>query len=190
MLGSSHLGSRGSSMESTFLTTDQLQADLEHVSRSPKESGSLEAIFIRLPESGREAPETVQLTKTGGVQGDRWKASGASAEVQVTLMNVRVLDLVAAGDRDRRSLAGDQLIVDLDLSEDNLPTGQQIQIDDVILQVSEVPHTGCKKFVDRFGTDAGRFVNAPEVAHLNLRGINARIVRSGTVRVGAEVRKV
>ena len=177
-------------MESSFLTTDQLQAGIDHVLQSPKESGSLEAIFIRLPESGREAPETVQLTKTGGVQGDRWKASGASAEMQVTLMNVRVLDLVAAGDRERRSQAGDQLIVDLDLSADNLPAGQQLQIDDAILEVSEVPHTGCRKFVDRFGADAGRFINAPDKAHLNLRGINARVVRSGSVSVGAGVRKI
>ena len=177
-------------MASTLLTTDQLQAGLEHVLQSPEETGSLEAIFIRLPESQREAPDKVALTKTGGVQGDRWKESGASADVQVTLMNVRMLDLVADGDRERRSQAGDQLIVDLDLSEENLPAGQQVQIDDVVLEVSEAPHTGCRKFVVRFGTEAARFINAPEVANLHLRGINARVVRSGTVHVGAEVRKV
>ena len=175
-------------METTFVTTEQLQAGLERVRQSPREVGSLEAIFLRLSEGKREAPETVQLSKTGGVQGDRWRASGAPVETQVTLMNVRVLDLVSAGDRQRRGHAGDQLIVDFDLSESNLPAGQRLQIDDAILEVSATPHTGCRKFTERFGTDAARFVNAPDLTDLHLRGINAFVVRSGTVHVGAEVR--
>ena len=105
-------------------------------------------------------------------------------------MNARVLDLVAGGDRERWGLAGDQLIVDLDLSQQNTPPGQRLQIDDVILEISEVPHTGCHKFTARFGTDASRFINAPESTHLNLRGLNARVVQSGTVNVGSEARKV
>ena len=82
------------------------------------------------------------------------------------------------------------MIVDLDLSRENTPPGQRLQIDDVILEVSEQPHTGCAKFTERFGTDASRFIGATASAQLNLRGLNARIVQSGTVQVGSEIRKI
>lgn len=176
--------------ETTHLGADQLNAGLAKILDSPADTGRLEAIYLRVAEGEREIPQQVQLTKPGGVQGDRWKASGASVEAQVTLMNARVLDLVAGGHRERWGLAGDQLIVDLDLSQQNTPAGQRLQIDDVILEISEVPHTGCRKFTARFGTDASRFINAPESANLNLRGLNAKVVQSGTVNVGSEVRKV
>jgi MOSC domain-containing protein YiiM len=176
--------------ETTHLSADQLNAGLANVLDSPADAGRLEAIYVRVAEGERQIPQQVQLTKPGGVQGDRWKASGGSPETQVTLMNARVLDLVAGGDRERWGQAGDQLIVDLDLSQQNTPPGQRLQIDDVILEISEVPHTGCRKFTARFGTDASRFINAPESTHLNLRGLNARVVQSGTVNVGSEARKV
>ena len=174
----------------TQLDTEQLQAGMGEILQSPADGGKLEAIYVRIAEGERETPSQVRLTKPGGVQGDRWKESGASEGMQVTLMNSRVLDLVAGGDRERWGLAGDQLIVDLDISKQNTPPGQRLEIDDVILEVSEIPHTGCRKFTERFGTDASRFINAPENADLNLRGINARIVQSGTVNAGSEVRKV
>lgn len=177
-------------METTHQSTEQLQAGLQQVLQSPADTGRLEAIYVRPSVGERQNPEQVQLTKPGGVKGDRWKASGASAETQVTLMNARMLDLVAGGDRERWGLAGDQLIIDLDLSQENTPPGQRLQIDDVILEVSEVPHTGCGKFTERFGTDAARFINATESAHLNLRGLNAQVVKSGIVKAGSEVRKV
>ena len=53
-----------------------------------------------------------------------------------------------------------------------------------------MPHTGCKKFVQRFGMDAMLFVNAPEGRALRLRGMNTRIVEPGIVRPGDEIRKL
>ena len=41
------------------------------------------------------------------------------------------------------------------------------------------PHTGCGKFAARFGVDAVKFVNSPVGRHLHLRGVNARVLRSG-----------
>jgi MOSC domain-containing protein YiiM len=177
-------------LETTHQSTEQLQAGLADALQSPAAAGRLEAICLRSSVGERQSPQQAQLTIEGGVEGDRWKSSGASAELQVTLMNARVLDLVAGGDRQRWGAAGDQLIVDLDLSRENTPGGQRLQIDDVILEVSEEPHTGCAKFTERFGTDASRFIGATESAHLNLRGLNARIVQSGTVKVGSEIRKI
>jgi MOSC domain-containing protein YiiM len=55
--------------------------------------------------------------------------------------------------------------------------------------VTAAPHRGCKKFAARFGLDALRWVNSSEGYALNLRGINARVVSSGTVRPGDVVRK-
>ena len=104
-------------------------------------------------------------------------------------MNSRVVSLVSQ-DRSRWPLAGDQLFVDLDLSEANLPPGTQLAIGTAVIEVTAEPHTGCSKFVERFGVDAMKFVNAPERQDLHLRGINARVVRAGTLRVGDRVCKL
>ena len=170
-------------------TPEQLDAGLAHASASPKECGTLEAIFVRPSAGKRTTLVEAQISPEGGVHGDRWSASGTDKRAQVTIMNARILDAVAGG-RDRWSRAGDQLIVDLDLSDTNLPVGQRLAIDDVELEVSDLPHTGCEGFAQRFGPAAAQFIDAAENARLHLRGVNARVVRGGTVRVGSEVRKV
>ncbi len=104
-------------------------------------------------------------------------------------MSARVVDLVA-GTRERWSLAGDQLYVDLDLSEANLPPGTRLAVGEAVVELTASPHTGCKKFVERFGLDAMHFVNSPEGRSLRLRGANARVVEAGVVRPGDEIRKL
>jgi MOSC domain-containing protein YiiM len=104
-------------------------------------------------------------------------------------MNARVAALVAQ-DPDRWALAGDQLYLDLDLSEDNLPPGARLALGAAVLEITAEPHTGCKKFSARFGLDASRFVNSPEGKRLNLRGVNAKVVQAGTIRVGDVARKL
>ena len=104
-------------------------------------------------------------------------------------MNARATALVA-GDRERWPLAGDQLYVDLDLSGEHLPPGTRLAIGTAVIEVTADPHTGCKKFSERFGLEALMFVNSPEGRALNLRGINTRIVQSGTVRVGDTIHKL
>jgi MOSC domain-containing protein YiiM len=103
--------------------------------------------------------------------------------MQLNIMNARVVDLVANG-RERWHLAGDQLIIDLDLSTENLPPGTQLALGTAVIEVTAQPHTGCQKFVARFGADAMKFVNSPLGRQLCLRGINARVVRRGVIRVG------
>ena len=95
-----------------------------------------------------------------------------------------------AQDKERWPLAGDQLYADLDLSGENLPPGTRLAIGSSVIEVTAQPHTGCAKFSTRFGADAMKFVNSPVGRQLNLRGINAKVVQSGVVRVGDIVSKI
>jgi MOSC domain-containing protein YiiM len=150
-------------------------------------------LIVRRPTEGeRELLEEAELDLDEGLAGDRWRTSGGSAnkDTQLTLMNARVVDLVAAGDRQRWALAGDQLYVDFDISEANLPAGTRLALGAAVIEVTAEPHTGCVKFSSRFGNAAHRFVNTKPHRHLHLRGINARVVEPGTIRRGDAIRKV
>jgi hypothetical protein len=181
----------------THRTTAHLIAGLDEVRRSPTDLGQL-ALIVRRPEPGRrETIDEGELDPAQGLVGDSWRARGSRRtpdggphpEMQVTLMNVRAADLIA-GDPARRSLAGDQLYVDLDLGAANLPPGTRVALGDAVLEITAAPHRGCAKFANRFGADAARFVNSDAGVELNLRGINARVVEGGAIRTGDVLRKV
>jgi MOSC domain-containing protein YiiM len=170
-------------------TLAELEAGLGEIERSPKDRGRLEMIVRRPRVNEREVVEEARLTIDGGLEGDSWKSRSAHPEMQINIMNSRAIALVAQ-DRERWPLAGDQLFVDLDLSEANLPAGTRLAIGAAVLEVSAKPHLGCGKFASRFGNDATRFVNSPRGKELHLRGINARVVQNGVIRTGDEVRKL
>ena len=175
-------------------TTDELDERLPAVHGAPAEVGRVELVLRRPVEGQRELLDEATLDLEGGVVGDRWSLGRSHGRppnllAQVTLMSARAADLVA-GDRERWALAGDQLYVELDISEENLPPGTRLAVGTAVLEVSDEPHTGCKKFVGRFGMDAMRFVNSPEGRALRLRGMNTRIVEPGVVRPGDEIRKL
>jgi len=164
---------------------------------SPRETGMLELI-VRRPRIGdREVVVEAELDVARGLVGDNWHERGSSRtedgsahpEMQINIMNSRVVDLVATT-RERWPLAGDQFFVDLDLSESNVPAGTRLSFGTAILEVTAQPHTGCAKFVQRFGLDAMKFVNSPLGRQLRLRGINARVVQAGTVRAGDLIHKI
>jgi hypothetical protein len=181
----------------THLTTQELEAGLEEIARSPKNDGVLDMIVRRPQVGAREILDEGQLDIVEGLAGDSWKQRSSKRtadgsphpDMQLNLMNSRVVALVSQ-DRSRWHLAGDQLFVDFDLSEANVPAGTQLAIGSAVIEVTNQPHTGCSKFIERFGLDAMKFVNAPEHHHLHLRGINARVVRPGTVRAGDRVSKL
>ena len=132
-----------------------------------------------------------------GLVGDNWKVRGSSRtldgsshpDMQLNIMNARVIALVAQ-EKERWQLAGDQLFIDLDLSIDNVPPGTKLSLGSAVIEVTDQPHTGCKKFLARFGKDALQFISSPVGKHLQLRGINAKVVQPGTIRVGDVVRKL
>jgi len=175
----------------------ELEARLDEVIRSPKDKGVLEMIVRRPAVGAREILEEGQLDLVDGLVGDTWRlrtsrrtADGTPhPDMQLNLINSRLVALVAQ-ERSRWHLAGDQLYVDLDLSEANLPPGTRLAIGSAVIEVTAEPHTGCSKFVERFGVDATTFVNALERRYLHLRGVNARVVRAGALRVGDAVSKL
>ena len=178
--------------DARHLTAAELEAGLAHVREAPRGVGRVELV-VRRPQVGRrEVLAEAELDLAEGLVGDRWvrgkRGRPPNPAAQLTLMSARAADLVAAGERERWALAGDQLYVDLDLSEEHLPAGARLALGGAVVEVSAEPHTGCKKFVARFGLDAMRFVNSPEGRALRLRGLNARVVEPGVVRAGDEIR--
>jgi MOSC domain-containing protein YiiM len=175
-------------------TPDELEAGLGELREAPREQGTLELIVRRPEVEEREVVEEAQLDLDLGLVGDNWSTRGrsggrpANTKAQLTIKSARAAALVA-GDRERWPLAGDQLYVDFDLSADNIPPGTRLEIGEAVIEVTDEPHTGCKKYSSRFGLDALMFVNSPDGRALNLRGINTRVVKAGTVRVGDFVRK-
>jgi len=180
------------------LTREELEAGLAAISRAPADLGTVELIVRRPAENEREVLEEGALDLEQGLVGDMWRTRGskrtpdgsAHPDMQLTVMNARVTDLVTAGARERWALAGDQLYVDLDLSETNLPPGTRLALGSAVIEVTDQPHTGCAKFSARFGAAAHTFVNTKAHRHLRLRGLNARVVEPGTVGAGDAIRKL
>jgi MOSC domain-containing protein YiiM len=181
----------------TYLTTDELSLHLDAIRESPADEGTVELIVRRPDENEREVLEEGVLDVQEGLVGDMWRRRGSSRtpdgsahpDMQLTLMNARAVAAVA-GDRERWALAGDQLFVDLDLSNENLPAGTRLEVGSAVIEITDQLHTGCAKFTARFGSDAIKFVNKGAGRELRLRGIYARIVEPGTVRPGDAIRKL
>ena len=173
-----------------YVEADRLEAGLAHVFESPSELGTVELVVRRPAEGEREILDEGVLDFPGLVGDRHTLRTDTHAGTEITIINARVVDLVAGGDRDRWALAGDQLYVDFDLRAENLPPGTRLQVGSATLEVSELPHTGCSKFTARFGSDATRFINGKPNRDLRLRGLNARVVTPGAVRPGDTIRKL
>lgn len=167
----------------------ELETGLDEICRSPRNEGRLEMIVRRPLKGQREVLEEGQLTLDEGLAGDCWKSHDPHHDMQINIMNSRAIALVA-GSKDRWPLAGDQLYIDLDLSEANLPPGTTLQLGSALVEITTTPHTGCVKFAARFGADAVKFVNSFRGKELHLRGLNARVVKPGAIRKGDVVRKI
>ncbi len=181
----------------THLTTAELDAALDHITAAPADVGTLELIVRRPGEDRREVLAEGELSVEVGLVGDNWQDrrstrtddGSAHPDMQLNIINARVSSLIAQ-DPDRRQLAGDQLHVDLDLSEANLPAGSRLAMGGAVVEITDQPHMGCAKFTRRFGRDAHRWVNSELGTSLKLRGVNAKVVQPGTIRQGDQVRKL
>lgn len=182
--------------ETLHLSKTELEAGIEQIRQAPLDGGTL-TMIVRRPDLGeREILKTGELDLKLGLVGDNWSTRGSSRtadgsshpDMQLNLMNVRVTALLAQ-DKSRWQLVGDQLLVDLNLSDENLPPGTRLTIGDAVIEVTDQPHNGCKKFAQRFGVEAVKFVNSPIGKELHMRGINAKVVQAGTIRQGDTIRK-
>lgn len=177
------------------LTAEEIEDKIGNVLASPKDNGTLEMIVRRPEEDKREVVDRGFLSVENGLIGDNWLTRGSSRtdnglghpEMQLNLMNWRFVNLIA-GSSERVQLAGDQLFIDLDLSPDNLPPGTQLSIGDAVIEITAIPHLGCKKFVERFGIDAMKYANSDFGRKHNLRGVNAKVLVAGDITTSDKVR--
>ena len=174
-------------------TTSRLDAHLVEIQAAPTDVGRVELIVRRPAHDARELLAEGQLDPERGLVGDLWASQDlattpAFLAAQLTVMSTRVLAAIEP-DRSRWPLAGDQLFVDLDLREEQLPAGTRLAVGSAVIEVSEEPHTGCSKFGARFGSEALLWINSPVGRAHRMRGLNARIVTGGTVRVGDVLRR-
>jgi MOSC domain-containing protein YiiM len=173
-----------------YAEADNLEAGIPEIMGSPTGEGTVELVVRRPAEGEREVLDAGFLNAAEGLVGDRWSAKPKPVETQLTLVNARAIALIAGDDRERWALAGDQLYVDLDLTPENLPPGTRLEVGTAVVEVTDVPHTGCAKYSARFGPAAIRFVNQPPGRALRLRGMYAKVVEPGAVRPGDTIRKL
>jgi MOSC domain-containing protein YiiM len=150
------------------------------------DAGRLALIVRRLPTGARETPREVRLSVEEGVPGDDWsRRPPRKPEAQLAVMRRDVAELIANGQP--LTLFGDQLFVDLDVSAGNLPAGTRLRVGESLVEMTAEPHDGCRKFQQRFGADALRFVQAKPTRHENRRGVYWRVIEPGLAHVGDAV---
>jgi MOSC domain-containing protein YiiM len=163
---------------------EELELEWQAGAGAPVGRGVVREIYRRLAGGVHEALQSAELSLELGLVGDRWSGSQDPERLsQVTFMNATAAACVAHSGSPAGA-AGDNFLVDLDVSERALPVGAQVQLGSALLEVSAEPHLGCRKFRERFGADALRWVNHKDYRSERRRGVNLRVLRAGTVSVG------
>ena len=180
-----------------YQTAEQLEAGMDGVLDAPKDEGPVRLVVRRPARGEREILAEGQLDTEQGLVGDDWinrpgmHRDTPSPHAQVTVMNARAAELVSGDPRPETwAQCGDQLYVDLDISEANMPAGTRIAVGEAILEVQAEPHTGCVQFRSWWGDEALRHISTKEGLSLRMRGANTRVLQSGLVRPGDSARKV
>ena len=177
-------------------TIEQLDLLIDNVITAPSETGTVDFVTRRPAVGQREVLDVAELVPGRGVVGDNYVERGSTKTPdgradplsELNVMSSHALRAVAGEDRERWALAGDQLIVDFDLSVANAPAGTRLRVGTAVIEVTTKPHNGCAKFAARFGAEAARWVNSRK--DLRLRGICAVVVEAGVVAPGDAIAKI
>ena len=175
----------------------ELEASLDHIKNAPKDAGSVALIVVRPQHGERRTPASVHISTEHGVAGDRWsKGCWLETEdgephpsVQVNLMSVRAAKAIA-GEIKNWKAAGNNFFVDIDMSPENLPPGTRLRLGSAEIEISAQANKGCQKFIDRYGRDACVFVNVGPGWANRTRGLYARVIKNGEVRLGDMLQKL
>lgn len=181
----------------THVTTAIIEKQLPYVEASPKDNGVIKLIVVRPKTNKRQILDSCFISYEKGMEGDNWtlgcwkttEDGSPHPDVQIAITNYRIHEIFSNLDKDR-ALAGDNLFVDLDLSERNLKAGDRLALGSAIIKITSVPHNGCGKFKERFGIDALKFVNSPIGKQMHLRGIYAKVIQNGIVSVNDTIKKI
>lgn len=153
----------------------------------PLDEGPVVLVVVRPDVGERVTPARCRLTPEGGVEDDRWaKRENPVLGAQVSVMRADVARVLADGRP--LELFGDNLLVEIDLSPDNLPAGARLSVGTALCEVTDKPHTGCAKFAERFGQAARDLLGAEAFRTLRLRGIYVAVIEAGEVGPGDGVR--
>lgn len=177
-------------------TTAELFGAIPHIMAAPKSGAAIEMLCRRPAYNQRQFVEALSITRSQGIPNERWESSPwlrledgtGHPGIQISILQKRVLDLVW---RDRETVLhpGDTFIADMDLSEENLPVGQLLQVGDAVLRVSNVFNDGCVKWKARYGADAKAWITAPGHPMLRLRGVLCSVERDGRIANGDQLIK-
>lgn len=172
----------------TFAELDARHAAL---APAPRSQGRVLQVCVRPGPDQRHHPGVLELCPDRGAVGDRW--------IQRTWMHLpdgrpdpRVQVAIAHGPTIAMIQAltgcphhpGDTLLVDLDLSEANLPVGTHLRARSALLEISDVENDACAKFAARHGAEILAWIRAPANRSRRLRGLFARVLEPGHVRAG------
>ncbi len=188
-LSLAHLSQKHLSL-SRPLNEAQLDEALPYIMSAPKDNAPILHLCYRPDVSERCFTDELQLSCDKGVIGDRWlkevnnggKYSG-DKRVHVCILPKRILELVWREDDDT-IYTGDNMIVDMDLSYQNIPIGSHIKIGTALLKVSDVYNGGCKKWMARYGEESFRWFNRTDNRTKRLRGMLCEIITDGVVKKG------
>ncbi len=175
-----------------------LDTEVENIMSAPKDGAAIEMLCNRPDFGVRNFTDRLNVTAAGGVENCRWskepwlKLEDGSGDprIQVSILQRRVLNMVWNEDETEAPHPGDTFIVDMDLSEENLPVGTQLQAGTAVLEVTDKWNDACVKWKVRYGEDALDWVREPNHVPLRLRGVLCKIVQDGVIENGAKLTKL
>lgn len=178
------------------VTIDELDRLYRALPLHPKDIARVNALNVRPGPALREERAMIELDSVRGAIGDRWENKTwlylpdgkPDPRVQVALCNSPILAMIQTATGVHHH-PGDTVFTDLDLSAHNLPIGSRLQIGPAVLEITDVENDACAKFAAHYGAELLQWIRLPQNRPLRLRGLFAKIIRSGRIHIGDTIAK-